>query len=104
MVDENGGGPAFLKEGPDLSGRTNVRRPPATHVNPKEHEFIFMQIDTDYYTSTPPGNFTYFCSEMYSLYKECFRLRDLHNPYVRCDKWLEFSGCPCAQLHSIFLR
>jgi hypothetical protein len=42
MVDENGGGPAFLKEGPDLSGRTNVRRPPAPHVNPKEHEFIFM--------------------------------------------------------------
>ena len=34
MNDENGaGGPAFLKEGPDLSGRTNVRRPPAPNVN-----------------------------------------------------------------------
>ena len=56
MVDENGGGPAFLKEGPDLSGRTNVRRPAAPHINPKTDEFTFMQIDTDYYTSAPPGN------------------------------------------------
>ena len=48
-------GPSFLKEGPDLSGRTNVRRPPAAFVNPKEQDFTFMQIDTDYYTTTPPG-------------------------------------------------
>jgi hypothetical protein len=104
MIDENGGGPAFLKEGPDLSGRTNVRRPPAPHVNPKDDEFTFMQIDTDYYTSAPPGNSTYFCSEMYSVYKECFWLRDVHYSYVRYNTRLEFSGSPCAQLHPILLR
>ena len=104
MIDENGGGPAFLKEGPDLSGRTNVRRPPAPHVNPKDDEFTFMQIDTDYYTSAPPGKSTYFCSEMYSVYKECFWLRDVHYSYVRYNTWLEFSGSPCAQLHPILLR
>jgi hypothetical protein len=53
-----GGGPAFLKEGPDLSGRSNIRRPPAPHINAKEDDFTFMQIDTDYYTTVPPGKFT----------------------------------------------
>ncbi len=67
MNDENGaGGPAFLKEGPDLSGRTNVRRPPAPNVNAASQDFVFMQIDTDYYTATPPRKFNllrnYFCS------------------------------------------
>ncbi len=57
MVDDNqgGSGPSFLKEGPDLSGRTNVRRPAAAKVDPATDEFTFMQIDTDYYTTIPPG-------------------------------------------------
>lgn len=35
MMGESGG-PAFLKEGPDLSGRSNIRRPPAPHINARE--------------------------------------------------------------------
>jgi hypothetical protein len=41
---------AFLIEGKDLSGKTNIRRPQAPQVNAKENDFIFMQIDTDYYS------------------------------------------------------
>jgi hypothetical protein len=47
-------GPAFLKEGKDLSGHQSVRRPPAININPAKDDFVFMQIDTDYYTSVPP--------------------------------------------------
>jgi hypothetical protein len=46
---------AFLKEGRDLSGNTNNGRPAPLPVDPKTEDFIFMQIDTDYYTSIPPG-------------------------------------------------
>lgn len=45
----------FLKEGRDLSGITSVRRPPAPVIDPKKDDFIFMQIDTDYYTAIPPA-------------------------------------------------
>ena len=48
-------GPAFLKEGKDLSGIQNVRRPPAPYLDPAKDDLIFMQIDTDYYTAVPPG-------------------------------------------------
>ena len=47
--------PAFLKEGKDLSGRMSCKRPPAAPLDPNKDDFIFMQIDTDYYTSVPPA-------------------------------------------------
>lgn len=48
-------GPAFLKEGKDLSGRINVRRAPPPRIDPQTDDFIFMQIDTDYYNAIPPS-------------------------------------------------
>ncbi len=45
----------FLKEGKDLSAKQSVRRPPAPQLNPAKDDFVFMQIDTDYYTQVPPG-------------------------------------------------
>jgi hypothetical protein len=48
-------GPAFLKEGKDLSGRINVRRAPPPRIEPQTDDFIFMQIDTDYYNAIPPS-------------------------------------------------
>lgn len=47
-------GPSFLKEGKDLSGQQSVRRPAAAPLNPAKDDFVFMQIDTDYYTAVPP--------------------------------------------------
>jgi hypothetical protein len=58
LMEEDGSGKqhAFLREGgKDLSAHQSVRRPPASPLNPKTDDFIFMQIDTDYYTSIPPG-------------------------------------------------
>lgn len=46
---------AFLKEGKDLSGNHSIRRPHAPRLNPEQDDFIFMQIDTDYYTNVPPA-------------------------------------------------
>jgi hypothetical protein len=34
--DEIDEGPAFLKEGPDLSAKQNIRRPAAAFINPNE--------------------------------------------------------------------
>ena len=48
-------GPAFLKDGADLSTTTNIRRPHASSVDASKQDFIFMQIDTDYYTQVTPG-------------------------------------------------
>jgi len=37
-----------------LSNQDNVKRPPAAPLDPAKDDFIFMQIDTDYYTAVPP--------------------------------------------------
>jgi hypothetical protein len=53
--DDDGSDRAFLKEGKDLSGKNSVRRPPVQPFDPQKDDFIFMQIDTDYYTEVPPS-------------------------------------------------
>ena len=53
--DGSGEKHAFLKEGKDLSQIQSARRPPAPAIDPKKDDFIFMQIDTDYYTAIPPS-------------------------------------------------
>lgn len=48
--------PEFIKGGPDLSVRQNIRRKPApSNMDPSKQDFEFMQIDVDYYTGVPPG-------------------------------------------------
>lgn len=46
---------AFLKEGTDEIN-TNIERPPAPKINPKVDNLVFMQLDLDYETSTPPSH------------------------------------------------
>jgi len=52
---DDGSDRAFLKEGKDLSGKNSVRRPPVQPFDPQKDDFVFMQIDTDYYTEVPPS-------------------------------------------------